>query len=494
MLSEYRQRFSEFHTALHRENYLFGSGRKDQRETAHIWSEFSDLFQPSAIAELRAQLAETAEHRTTERTSIARLIGFAITGNLEAHGRELAAGIENYEESRRIEWNGQKINLAQAAELLVHEADSTRRRQLAAQRADALSGAQDLWAELWAKQHEATRALGYENYLAMLRELRGGDYERLAAAASKFLTKTESYYARALAPLLTREAHISPDEASAADLAFLRGYARFDHFLARGRMLEIYHALFADLGFKTEKQTNVEIDATPPRRAQTFCAPIQVPDEIKLVAELRGGQADYREFLRATGHTQHFAWTSRHLYPEFRIGGDAAVTEAWGLLLANLLHDEHWLAITFGFVESGSFRHALAVFNLLVVRRQAALLNYEVEFHAGSLSGNAGARYAELMRDAARVHYDEAEHLRALSDPFHSASLLRAAAFEAQLRDYLKTKFGVRWWATRKAGEMLIDTWNTGRQYTLEELAALLGLGELDFDSLAAEMIEPVAA
>ena len=145
---------------------------------------------------------------------------------------------------------------------------------------------------------------------------------------------------------------------------------------------------------------------------------------------------------------------------------------------------------TFGFVENMEFRRALAVFRLIRLRQRAALLDYEIEFHSGGPASGAGARYAELMTDAARVRFDGTERLRSLDDAFHSADFLRASAFEAQMREYLKTHFGLRWWASRKAGETLIDLWNTGRRYTVEELASMIGLGALDFDWLASELLE----
>jgi hypothetical protein len=145
---------------------------------------------------------------------------------------------------------------------------------------------------------------------------------------------------------------------------------------------------------------------------------------------------------------------------------------------------------TFGFVENMEFRRALAAFRLMSLRRRAALLGYEVEFHSGRLPGGAGALYAELMTDAARVRFDGTERLRSLDAALHSADFLRASAFESQMREYLKTHFGLRWWASRKAGETLIDLWNTGRRYTLEELASMIGLGALDFDWLASDLLE----
>jgi hypothetical protein len=463
MLSEYRQRFSDFHTRLQRDDYLFRSGRKRDRECASVRSEYSDLFKPSAIAELRAKLEETSKHRETERRSIVRLIAYAEEGALRARVREISCEIESYESNVRIDWQ----------EL------------------------QDLRAERLEKLCEGARDLGYENRLVMRRKLWGFDLEGLAERTRKILSRTESGYVNALSWLLAREAGVSTDAAKQADLGLLRNFTRFDHFFPRERMLGVYRELFAALGFNSDKQSNLEIDSEPRagKQPQSFCSPIRVPDEVKLAVNLTGGQANYREFLRETGRAQLYAWTSRNIYPEFRAGGDRAVVEAWGLLFENLTLDERWLMTTFGFAENAEFRCALAVLRLMRQRRAAAMLDYEIEFHSGGLSGGAGARgagtrYAELMTDAARVRFDATESLRSLDDSFRSADFLRAVAFEAQMREFLKTRFGQRWWASSKAGETLIDVWNTGQRYTVEEIASMLGLGELDFDWLASQLLE----
>jgi hypothetical protein len=491
MLSEYRQRFSDFQTSLHREDYLFRSGRKPRREAAHVRSEYSDLFTLSAISELRAKLEEISEYLETERTSVKRLIAFATEGNLSARVGEVSEEIEIYESGARIDWQGREIELRQSSDALANEADALRRRDLFARRADVIKGANDLRAERVEKMREAAQELGYESRLAAHRELRGVDCEKLADRARLFLSKTESAYVSAISRLFAREAGVSIDDATRADVSFLQRFNRLDHFFPRERMLGVYRELFAAFGFDTEKQANVEIDITP-RRQPAFCSPIRIPDEIKLALNPVGGQANYREFLRESGHAQQFAWTSPSAYPEFRIGGDRAVQQAWGMLLENLTLDEHWLMGAFGFAENALFRQTLAAFKLMAARRYAALLNYETEFHSERLANNAGARYAELMTDAVRARFDEADHLRDLDDEFYSEGFLRGCLFESQLREYLKTQFGLRWWASRRAGEMLIDLWNTGQRYTVEELAAMIGLGELDFDWLASELLEQV--
>ena len=57
-----------------------------------------------------------------------------------------------------------------------------------------------------------------------------------------------------------------------------------------------------------------------------------------------------------------------------------------------------------------------------------------------------------------------------------------------QMREHLKTRYGRAWWRARKAGEMLVDIWNTGHRYRVEELASYVGLGAPAYDWLSAEM------
>jgi hypothetical protein len=263
MLSEYRQRFGDFHTEFHREDYLFRSGHKQGRETARIRGEYSDVFKPSAIAELRTKLEETSEHRETDRTSVKRLIAFAVEGSLQSHAQEISDEIEDYEANALIDWQGGKVPFRASARTLADESDFARRRDLFARRAGVIEAVQDLRAERLEKLRDGARELGYENRLAMLRELRGLDYEGLAERARGVLSKTEGGYANALAGLLPRETGVSIDDATQADLGFLQRFPRFDHFFPREKMLGVYRELFAAFGFSAERQSNLAIDPEP---------------------------------------------------------------------------------------------------------------------------------------------------------------------------------------------------------------------------------------
>lgn len=77
--------------------------------------------------------------------------------------------------------------------------------------------------------------------------------------------------------------------------------------------------------------------------------------------------------------------------------------------------------------------------------------------------------------------------LAVIEQSFYSASYLRAWAFEVSLREYLKTRFGSHWWASRRTGDFLKEIWETGDRYTADEMAAQIGIGPIRFDPLIDE-------
>lgn len=494
IIDEYRQRFADFSAELNREKFLYFTGRQSGFEESQIYSDHSDLFTLTKVDELRAALSATDSYRETECIAIRLLIQIALDGFLESQVRDLSAEINSYESRATINWNGNAISFNQAGSELSKEADVTNRHDLYARRAEVNKGAHDLRSERLEKLHNSAKRAGYENHLALFQETRGIDYVQLAASLTPILSSTESPYVSAIAQLLASDANVSLDEATNADLSYFLNMTKFDEHFPFTDLRKVYAETFAGLGIRIENQSNIEIislDQNSKQRA--FHSPIHVPDEIKLCARPNGGRAGYQTFLHEAGHAQFYAWISRNLYPEFRYGGDYAVKEGFAFLFGNLIHDPSWLTEFPGFSASAEFLYKSAVHKLLLLRRYIAKLNYEVEIHSGKLSG-AGERYSELMTEAVRVRYDSTEHLCDLSDEFFSADCLRAWAFEAQLREFLKLKYGHRWWTSRKAGELLIDVWNTGGRYQTEDLAKSIGLGDLSFDWLASDLLQQISS
>jgi hypothetical protein len=175
------------------------------------------------------------------------------------------------------------------------------------------------------------------------------------------------------------------------------------------------------------------------------------------------------------------------LAPEFRYTGDYALTETYAFLFNHLVSDSNWLSSLLGIADAGEFVRSVMLARLVTVRRYVAKLNYERLLHRADEIVDVAKDYADLQRSSTMFKTAPAEFLFDLDDGFYSASYLRAWAFEVLLREYLKTSFGTKWWASSRAGAFLKEIWETGDRYTADEMATQIGIGPIQFGPLAEE-------
>jgi hypothetical protein len=74
-----------------------------------------------------------------------------------------------------------------------------------------------------------------------------------------------------------------------------------------------------------------------------------------------------------------------------------------------------------------------------------------------------------------------------VDEGFYCTSYLRAWAFDAQLADHLRTRFGGAWFGEAGAGELLREMWALGQSLRAEALLRRVAGAELDFAVLTAE-------
>ncbi|HMG36766.1 MAG TPA: hypothetical protein VKM94_22710 [Blastocatellia bacterium] len=489
MFDQYRHEYSEFHTASMREHYLFLSGQKPTLEIAPIYERFSDLFTLEVIAKLKVELNQISGHFETARKSLNRFLLFSVEQFLEDSVKSLTEQINEYESAATVQWNGQPMTFHDAAVRLAVESNRETRRAIQASRAAIIEGSNDLRAERLGKIHQAALGLGEPSYRALFESLRGIDYAALAGSAREMLTATESTYLRAIESALPRTVGVSLNEAERFDAVYFLHLTEYDEHFPVDGLVPTYMRTMSQLGIDASEQGHIFIDSEPrPRKtARAFCMPISVPDDVRLVIRPSGGQSDYQSLLHESGHAQHYGWTASSLAPEFKYTGDYALTETYAFLMNHLVSDGEWLAETIGFRDTEEFTRSVMLARLVTVRRYAAKLVYELSLHDGADLSSAAALYAELQTAATGFNTQQTEFLYDLDDCFYSAGYLRAWALEVALRDYLKTRYGVRWWASTRAGSLLKELWETGDLYNADEMASQLGLAPISFDMLIEE-------
>jgi hypothetical protein len=335
-------------------------------------------------------------------------------------------------------------------------------------------------------------------------EIVGTNYEQLARQADAFLEHTEAAYLNALSQGTARDLpDVARRDLQHADYLFLQRVPGLDQFFPAEGVMTTYSTAMRDLGIRVERQQNIDIDdaVRPLKHPRAACFRLNPPDDVRLLVAPIGGAYDYTTLFHEVGHAQHFGWTSRELmakHPEFIYSPDYATTETYAFLFNHLFHDAKWLREhrpNISAERARSIVRDLALLTLHTIRRFCAKLRYEITLHDSSQvrSEHLASTYAALQTGATGFIRSPALYLSDVDDGFYSAAYLRAWVFEAALREYLRTRYGSRWWASRKAGDELIDLWNTSSRYSVEELSQLLGLGELSFDLLAETWINALS-
>jgi hypothetical protein len=472
----YRRRLEDMTAEAMEEYYLHAAGHKRTYEIAAVYERYADLTTLERAQALRTGAAPTELYR------------FACEAYIGNGLRHLSEAVANAETSLVVEADGAAVPYREVTPRLVNEPDRERRLRLHTARCAVT-------AERLNPLHEETATLrrklaGHLDAASVL-EL----YERcgyaprdLQVTTNAFLDSTDDLYRRHVDAELRRRVGVPLDAAALSDLARLGRAPEFDQAFVPERALPALRATLQGLGVDLAAQPNVEldVDARPGKVPRAFCAPIRVPGRVILVLLPQGGQDDYRALFHEAGHTEHFAHIPAGLPAEQRVLGDNAVTEGFAFLFEHLLQNPHWLRAQMG-TQMPEYTAFSALHKLFLVRRYAAKLAYEIELHAGAPLAALPARYAELLSRAAGVPYPATDYLNDVDDGFYCTCYLRAWAFEAQLGDHLRTRFGDEWFARPEAGALLRELWSLGQSLRAEPLLREVTGAELDFDVLRTE-------
>ena len=300
------------------------------------------------------------------------------------------------------------------------------------------------------------------------------------------LDSTEQLYEQAIDRLFRERVGVSLHEAKRWDVARLFRAPQWDPAFKADTMLPALEGTLADLGIDLRSQRNVELDIEQREKKspRAFCVGIEVPDRVVLVIQPIGGADDWRALFHEAGHTEHFAHTSRDLPMEDRRLGDNAVTEGWAMLLQHLTDEPAWLRRRLDMPRMDEYAVEGAAGLLYFVRRYCAKLIYELEFFSSDDPAALRPRYVELLGDALKIEPSDTDYLGDIDGGFYVTEYLRSWAFEAQLRDYLRERFGNDWFARREAGSLLRELWSLGQSVTADELLADVTGAELQMSAV----------
>jgi hypothetical protein len=473
-----------FIAEMDEEVYLHFAGHKDTFELTPIYERHEELTR----LETTLRLGASADGDRNVR----ELWRFACEGYLGNFVRDEAERLAGFEASLKAEVDGEEIPYRNLRPSIMNEPDRARRERLERARNELTEEhLNPLHLQASAVVNRETRNLGAASYTELYR---GFDFplDDLAAQCRAFLDSTESLWEDAGDRFFHDRVGLGLGEVQRWDVARVWRGVGWDGAFPGDRMVPALEASLADLGVDLRSQSNVhlDLDDRPNKSPRAFCVPIEVPDRVMLVIKPTGGPDDWRAFFHEAGHAEHFAHTSRSLTVEERRLGDNAVTEGWAMLIEHLTSDPVWLERRLDFPRPREFAAESAVQLLWLLRRYCAKLLYELELHATADVTAMRPRYVELLHDALKVEPSDTDFLDDVDEGFYASQYLRAWAFEAQLRGYLRERFGSAWFSRRDAGSLVRELWSEGQKPTADEILKDVSGQSLELEAVAARIRE----
>jgi hypothetical protein len=454
----FRERGDAFNRDMLQEYYDHFAGLKDTLDIERVYEEYEDLTR-----------LETAQRLEPGPTELWRFACEGFLGNLTRSHQARAAEVEATLEATV---DGETIPYRMARVVMSNESDRGKRQRIDEERIRLLDEhLNPLYLEAFGIDRKAVNDLNAPNYYELYRRF-GFRLDELAVECRALLDETEKLWEDEGDKLFRSRLGFGLDEAKPWDVGRLFRAPELDEMYPSDQMVPALEATLSELGIDIHAQPNVHLDleVRPSKSPRAFCAPIEVPGKVMLVIQPIGGKDDWEALFHEAGHTEHYANTSDSLSFEGRRLGDNAVTEGWAMLMQHLVTDPAWLNRRLDVPRIDELAKDGAVSLLYFVRRYSAKLLYEIELFQVEDPTTMRSRYAEILSDALKMPMHPESYLDDVDGSFYVIGYLRSWAFEAQLRDFLRSEFGNEWFARREAGDLLRELWSVGQEPTAEEL------------------------
>jgi hypothetical protein len=459
------------------ENYLNVSGLKSEANLAPIYAKYGHLFERESIAEIKDRRRSASGE---EERKLRYIQGYLTTEYLLSRSSALLDELNTMESKMVVKVDGEEIAYRELGGRIRDEGDRDARGRIYAAYSAAVGEFNPWLKKLVLGLREASRELGYVDYVALYENAHGIDLVQLQSITERLTKETDSLYAREMWRAVRERLGLELERVEPHDMYRFYRAPEFDEHFPREGMIPALRGTLADMGIDLGELGNIHIEAGErPGKAGSYYFGVRVPQDIRLVVMPVGGYRGYQHLFHEVGHVLFCGFTDAVLDFEYRCLADKSLSEGYAMLFGNLLTNGRWLR---RYVKMGDASDYLdfqyMAHRLSDLRGWCAALSYEVLLHAKGPEGMDGT-YREISE---RVNLMKADGNMYLVDDhwLDSAEILRACFFEAQLRATLEDRFGHEWFGDRGAGLFLRGLWSEGGSYGVDEVVRRLGYGGLD--------------
>lgn len=484
-----RAEIDAFLEALERAEWLALSGRAESAGVEAIYDRHAGLFDADAFHAVEPPAGDS--RADLRRAHLREFLAEGIEGH---RTRDLRDAYLAAEGAAVVEVDGEQIPYRRMPVRIRQESDRRARIALDEARVEAIEAKLNpINLDMTLRRHEVAAELLDTDYDDYSERLSGIDFDALEGTTEGLLEESASRYDDLLAYFGRRGLPgVDLREIWTHDLARLFHGEEYAELFPADAMERSVERMVSAMGIDLTAGGRIEIDVEE-RAAKTpraFCAPIRVPDEVKLVLQPYGGHDDWSTFLHELGHALHFAHVDPAQPLEFRRMGDNGVTEGWAMTFDHLMMVPAFLRRIVGIQDPEAYLRFAAFRELAALRRYAAKFAYERSLHRNGPSPARAGEYVERLTAATRSRAPEGLWLEDVDAHYYCIRYLRAWMFAGAVHAALRERFDEDWFLNPRSGVFLLELWSLGQEGRVEDLAREhLGISRLDFGPLM-EMID----
>jgi hypothetical protein len=381
------------------------------------------------------------------------------------------------------------IPLWQVAASLAVERKRVKRQALDDATTGVIGSFQKLYHDLWQHWFTAMEGLGYTSPMALWNELSGVDLDDVVKPLETILRDTEDTYRDQMQWHLKHAFGIGLETARRHDILALFGRDETAAWFPRSDLVPCLQSWLRDWGWQFEEHTNLRLEQPAVVAGGAWCAPFDIPDDIRLAVAPSGGINGFMQAFREAGKALLLASFPAEAPVELRCLPDLSVLEAQAELCGGLMRTGSWLNVYRHIRQPGDLLRLVHLERLYIARRYIAKCLYERTLYEDfTLEGKEEA-YRDALRKACGFSYPETYYLFDVEPVFATLWQVRGWILAAQVRQQLQVQYAEEWFREPDALAALDDLWSQSPYQTVETLMEKVGERVLPADAVAADLL-----
>jgi hypothetical protein len=436
---------------------------------------------PATIRHVRVALRSADEAMTQ---GLRHLFRFLCEEYLTHSTRRLSEDLLTQQHTATVQapTHDEPIPLWHIAAALALERKRIKRQALEDATTAVIGSFQKLYYDLWRHWFTAMEGLGYTSPMALWQELSGVDLDDLVKPLETILRDTEDTYRDQMQWHLKRTYGIDLEMARRHDILALFGRDETTDWFPRAELVPCLESWLRDWGWQFEEHVNLRLEQPATVAGGAWCAPFEIPDDIRLAVAPSGGMQGFMQGFREAGKALLLASFPAEAPVELRCLPDPSLLEAQAELCGGLVRTRPWLNVYRHIRQPGDLLRLVHLERLYIVRRYIGKCLYERTLYEDfTLEGKEEA-YRDALRKACGFGYPETYYLYDVEPGFATLWQVRGWMLTAHMRTQLQQQYAEEWFREPDALAALGDLWSQSPYQSVETLMEKTGgtMGRVD--------------